>query len=166
MTNEELFTKIKLRPKTMGLYVVRTVLFKNIKEHAHLLKGHLLDLGSGTAPYKDYILGLGKVKKYTTLDFEGGYEGVHPDMYWDGTKIPLPDLSVDSILCTEVFEHCPNIEQILLEIKRILRPGGVLIFTVPFLWPLHLLPHDEYRYTPVSLNRHLNNTGFTDFDLF
>jgi hypothetical protein len=33
---------------------------------------------------------------------------------------------------------------------------------VPFLWPLHDVPYDEYRYTPFSLERHLRNVGFDD----
>ena len=37
-----------------------------------------------------------------------------------------------------------------------------MFFTVPFLWNLHEAPHDEYRYTPFSLERHLNNSGFSD----
>jgi hypothetical protein len=36
---------------------------------------------------------------------------------------------------------------------------------VPFLFYLHIVPHDEYRYTPYSLSRHLTNSGFTDIDL-
>lgn len=37
--------------------------------------------------------------------------------------------------------------------------------TVPFLWNLHEVPHDEYRYTPFSLERHLKNSGFSEIVL-
>ncbi len=38
--------------------------------------------------------------------------------------------------------------------------GWGAFFTVPFLWPLHDVPHDEYRFTPFALRRHLCNAGF------
>jgi hypothetical protein len=46
------------------------------------------------------------------------------------------------------------------EIFRVLSPGGFVFFTVPFVWPLHDAPHDEYRYTPYALRRHLEAAGF------
>ena len=38
-------------------------------------------------------------------------------------------------------------------------------FTVPFIWPLHEVPNDAYRYTPFSLERHLKNSGFKDIHI-
>jgi SAM-dependent methyltransferase len=63
-------------------------------------------------------------------------------------------------MATEVLEHCPEPEVVLSEIGRVLKPKGVFFFTVPFLWPLHDSPYDEYRYTPFALKRHLANSGF------
>ena len=51
------------------------------------------------------------------------------------------------------------------EVLRVLRPEGLLFFTVPFLWPLHCVPHDEYRYTPFALKRHLDASGFEEIEL-
>ena len=48
------------------------------------------------------------------------------------------------------------------EVNRVLTPGSTYFFTVPFLWPLHEIPYDEYRYTPFSIERHLENSGFTN----
>jgi SAM-dependent methyltransferase len=72
---------------------------------------------------------------------------------------------IDCALATEVFEHCPEPETNMREIQRVLRPGGLLFFTVPFLWPLHTVPYDEYRYTPFALERHLRNAGFEQIKL-
>ena len=36
---------------------------------------------------------------------------------------------------------------------------------MPFLWNLHEVPHDEYRYTPFSLERHLKHSGFRDITI-
>jgi SAM-dependent methyltransferase len=72
---------------------------------------------------------------------------------------------VDGVLATEVLEHCADPEQVIREARRVLKPGGLFFFTVPFLWPLHDVPDDEYRYTPFSLERHLRQGGFTDIRL-
>ena len=79
--------------------------------------------------------------------------------------MPLAAASVDCALATEVFEHCPEPELVMREINRVLKPGGLLFLTVPFLWPLHEVPHDEYRYTPFALERHLRKSGFDSIQL-
>ena len=81
---------------------------------------------------------------------------------WDGATIPMPDVSVGSCLLTEVLEHCPDPQAVLIEIHRVLKPRGFLFLTVPFVWPMHTVPHDEYRYTPFALRRMLDMAGFTD----
>ncbi len=125
----------------------------------------MLDVGCGKMPYKEYILGNSSVTEYIGLDLESSLvydQKVKPDILWDGVNMPLNDSEVDCVLATEVFEHCYNLELILKEIIRVLKPGGVLFFTVPFLWNLHEIPHDEYRYTRFSLEQHLGNSGFSN----
>lgn len=73
--------------------------------------------------------------------------------------MPFEDNSFDSMMATEVLEHCPDPLLIVQEMKRVLKPGGVLFFTVPFLWNLHEVPHDHYRYTPFALERIFRNCG-------
>ena len=49
----------------------------------------------------------------------------------DGS-LPLEHGSVDLVWCSEVLEHVADTEHVLLEIRRVLRPGGRLLVTVPF----------------------------------
>src|SRR5262249_27503555 len=62
----------------------------------------------------------------------------------------------------EVLEHCPDPEGVMREVFRVLKPGAFLFLTVPFIWPIHNVPHDEYRYTPFALRRILERAGFPD----
>ena len=159
------FLKPQLTPSKLDLYIVRKSILSALKKTLLRFSGTLLDVGCGYQPYKTLLLEApSKVKKYIGLDLAGNIY-MKPDLEWDGKTIPLPDSSINCVLATEVFEHCPQPENVLKEISRVLKPGGVLFFTVPFLWNLHNIPNDEYRYTPFSLNRHLENSGFEQIEL-
>jgi SAM-dependent methyltransferase len=125
----------------------------------------VLDIGCGDMPYKPLVLARpSRVEKYIGLDLRNtSYQ--KPDLEWDGRVMPLRDSSIDSALATELFEHCPDPGLVMHEAVRVLKPTGVLFFTVPFLWPLHCVPHDEYRYTPFALERLLREAGFEQVDL-
>jgi SAM-dependent methyltransferase len=83
-----------------------------------------------------------------------------PDVLWDGWTVPLGDSSIDTAICTEVLEHCQDPARVLSETRRVLKPGGFFLLTVPFLWPLHDPPYDEYRFTPFALRRMLKQADF------
>ena len=53
----------------------------------------------------------------------------------DVTQLPFANESFDKIICSEVLEHIPNYQRVLLEIERILKPGGLLAISVPRAWP-------------------------------
>ncbi len=162
------FVEIKLKIDTMDIFTIRRSIFNSIAVSLEFFKGDLLDIGCGKMPYKQYVLENSKIQNYTGLDIESALqydENVKPDFTWDGITMPFEDASFDCAFGTEVLEHCPEPEVVLKEVFRVLKPGGVFFFTVPFLWNLHEVPHDEYRYTPFSLTRHLKNSGFTDITL-
>jgi len=47
-----------------------------------------------------------------------------------GEALPLPDAAFDAVVCWDVIEHVQSPEQVLREIARVLRPGGVALITV------------------------------------
>jgi SAM-dependent methyltransferase len=72
------------------------------------------------------------------------------------TDIPLPDASVDVVAATEVFEHIPPIDAALREIRRILRPNGVLVCSIPNNY--------FFKYRVVGENTdHVNKWKFDEF---
>lgn len=46
----------------------------------------------------------------------------------DAMALPLADNSVDIVICAQVYEHVPDAEKMMAEIRRVLRPGGVCYF--------------------------------------
>ena len=49
----------------------------------------------------------------------------------DAAALPFPDASFDKVFCTEVLEHVLDPAQVLAEIRRVLKPGGYAVVSVP-----------------------------------
>lgn len=163
------YTDIQYNKDYLDIYVVRKSIFQFVNANLSLFDGVVVDLGCGIMPYKKYITKNSTCAKYIGVDFESSlneeYALIRPDIFWDGKKIPLSNDSIDVVLCTELLEHCQNPEEILVEVYRVLKPGGKILLTVPFLWNLHLVPFDEFRYTPFSLKRIIDKAGFNSCNL-
>ena len=140
-------------------YFNRTGLKNGISFFADKMQGKMMDFGCGSKPYKVLF----NVDSYLGVDFEN--EG-HPhdneqiDLYYDGKTIPMPDDYFDSVLSSEVFEHIFNLDEILKEIHRVMKPKGNLLITCPFVWNEHEVPHDFARYSKFALEDILKKNGF------
>jgi glycosyltransferase involved in cell wall biosynthesis/SAM-dependent methyltransferase len=123
----------------------------------------VLDVGAGEAPYRELF----DHTDYVTTDWT---HSVHPgarqvDVVGPADDLPIDSESFDFILLTEVLEHTPDPTGVLREMNRILRPGGRLHMTTPFVWELHELPFDFFRYTAWGLDRVLRDAGFAGVDI-
>jgi ubiquinone/menaquinone biosynthesis C-methylase UbiE len=110
----------------------------------------VLDAGAGEQRHKAYCGHLNYVSQdFAKYDGTGDQRGLHSgswnqtglDLVSDITAIPASDGSFDAVLCTEVLEHLPHPIKALQELGRVLRPGGHLILTAPFLSMTHLAPY-------------------------
>ena len=141
-------------------YFIRKGLYKVISKKSVVIKGKLLDFGCGDKPYK----ALFDVDEYIGVDYFG--EGhLHNkkeeiDFFYNGVNLPFKDSFFDSVISIEVFEHIFNLESIIPEIRRVMKPQAKLLITCPFVWNEHELPADYARYTKYGLIHLLNKNGF------
>lgn len=120
----------------------------------------MLDVGCGLKPYASMFAH----SEYIGIDVDisGRKESEKAaDLVFDGIHIPAEDESLDAILCTEVLEHAVDPAALVAEMFRVLRSGGRLCITVPFIWGLHELPYDFRRFTPNGLARLVEAAGFS-----
>ena len=141
-------------------FLIRKELYKAIEKQAPLFKGKLVDLGCGTKPYAHEFV---NVSEYIGMDIEhsGNSDSKsYIDVFYDGKTFPFESNSIDGIFSSETFEHIFNLEEIIPEIQRVLKPGGMLLATCPFFWPEHEVPYDYARYTSFAIQHLLKKNGF------
>lgn len=162
------FLDVPFTVENLDRYYIRTSILKALQDSISHFNGKLLDIGCGKMPYKNYILENSSVFQYTGLDVDNALEydaEIKPDYTWDGIRMPFEDGEFQTVFATEVLEHCPYPKILLDETYRVMKNEGCFFFTVPFLWNLHEVPHDEYRYTPFALQRLLVETGFKNINI-
>lgn len=132
------------------------------QEHA---SGSLLDLGCGKVPFFEAYRS--RISDNTCVDWPGSPHGqLHIDSFCDLSQaLPFPDESFDTVLSSDVIEHLPEPTLAFQEMGRVLKPGGKLILNTPFLYMLHEMPHDYFRYTRYSLQRLASNAGMDVIEL-
>jgi SAM-dependent methyltransferase len=137
-----------------ALHGLTSAVVPALRAHA---KGVFLDAGCGTQPFRSLVEP--QVGRYISYDIEARAAKV--DLLGDVEHMhAVADRSIDVALCSEVLEHVPHPHVAMAEFARTIRPGGVIVLTVPFLARLHEEPHDYFRYTRHGLRRLLDDAGF------
>ena len=140
-------------------YFARRGLREAIAELAPQVGGRVLDVGCGSKPYRRLFA----ADSYVGLDVEqSGHDHSNEqiDVFYDGKHFPFGDGEFDSVVSFQVLEHVFNPSQFLGEIRRVLRPGGVLLLAVPFVWDEHEQPYDFARYSSFGLRHLLEENDF------
>jgi len=141
-------------------FINNSLIERSISLLAPKLSGEFLDVGCGEQPYVSYFK---HVARRRACDFDSRRGQV--DFECPADKIPLPDKSLDSILCTEVLEHVPEPLAVWREFNRLLRDGGKVLLSTPMYWPTHEEPYDFYRYPEFGLRRLARESGFDVLEL-
>lgn len=117
-------------------------LYRELRELAPTVDGRLLDVGCGYKPYRSWFR---KATAYVGLDVTAESRAdviVKPGESW-----PFDDGTFDAVISTQVLEHIADFDNVLSEIRRVLRPGGQVVITVPFIYNEHGAPEDFRRFS-------------------
>ncbi len=80
----------------------------------------------------------------------------------DLTALPFRTAAFDAVICTQTLEHVSEPQLVTSELANVLRSGGRLYLSVPFLGdPIHQEPYDFYRYTHYSLKGLVEKAGLS-----
>jgi SAM-dependent methyltransferase len=100
------------------------------------------DYGSTTS-FRDLYRGV----EYVGADLESG-KGVDVVVDLTSGLGELKEGWFALAICCSVLEHTPKPWAMAANITRLLRPGGVLYLSVPWVWRYHAYPDDYFRFSP------------------
>jgi SAM-dependent methyltransferase len=144
MTVGAYISRQKFDPTWFGIlvnpfYFARRALRRHMAELASGCEGPVLDVGCGSKPYRTlFAADYTGVEVDTTEMRERG----HADFYYDGRNLPFAAGAYSTVLCNQVLEHVFEPDKFIAELARVVRPGGKLLLTVPFVWDEHEQPYD------------------------
>ena len=128
----------------------------------------ILDAGCGSGRTMQELVGLGTVsgielnQDAAELARSRGFGEVRVGRL---EELPWPEASFDLITCLDVIEHTPDDRATLAELRRVCRPGGYLLVTVPAyprLWSVHDEANHHYRrYSRAALRSAALDAGWT-----
>lgn len=134
----------------------------------------ILDAGAGECQFKKFCSHL----EYISQDFAqyhgegevglqtGSWDNSKLDIVSDILSIPLPDHSMDVVMCTEVLEHIPDPAAAIKEFGRLVKPGGYLLITAPFASLTHFAPyHFASGLSRFFYEKYLPENGFDIIEL-
>lgn len=119
---------------------------KIIEEHKD---GWVLDLGAG-----------GKLQRWDNVVQIDIFRYPMTDVVGSADRLPFRDNSFSAVISQAVFEHLQYPQAAVEEIRRVLKPGGVVKIDTAFLQPEHGYPHHFYNATETGLRE-----WFREFDL-
>lgn len=139
---------------------------ERIRAMVKLCRGRVLDAGCGKGQYAP-LLG-----DWVGIDYsiEGLKAAKGDRVQADVEHLPLRDCCFDTVFASELLEHVVDDVKAVEEMKRVLRPGGILIVSTPnsvvrkeywSQWPPS--KSDQREYTPESLKKVLINAVFHNY---
>jgi SAM-dependent methyltransferase len=130
-----------------------------MKELKEIESKNILDIGSGNLSTNNFIHSSNNIitidypitnKRYTSK----------PDIYSDARNLPFLDNYFDTVIIFEVLEHIFEDEIVIKETQRVLKQGGKLYISIPFMYPMHDIPFDFRRYTKYGITELLTQNNY------
>jgi len=135
----------------------RRLLDRSLAAFEGAMRGAVLEIGAGRKFRRGrFTPPTGQTRHWWSLDLTSG---PCPHVVGDVEALPLRAASVDTVLSLEVLEYVPRPYAALSEIHRVLRPGGHLLVSVPFVHRMDG-PLDRWRFSERGLREALSAAGF------
>lgn len=142
-----------------GKTIARTLFNLEISKHIKNIGGVVIDLGGGKNPSYERFWHV-KPEKFIRVDIN---EKTEPNVVADLNKpLPFPDNFADSVFLFNVIYILEDPAAVLKEINRILKPGGKLFLTSPFIFNEAKEPSDYWRFTSEGLEKLLSDSDFNN----
>ncbi|HEY4279102.1 MAG TPA: class I SAM-dependent methyltransferase [Conexibacter sp.] len=128
----------------------------------------LLDAGCGSGRELDELAARGRVSgvDVSAVAVDCARARGHADVQRAAIeRMPFADSTFDLVTCLDVIEHTPDDRESLAELRRVTRPGGLLVVTVPAypsLWSAHDVRNRHFRrYRAASLRAAAAESGWS-----
>jgi SAM-dependent methyltransferase len=126
--------------------------------------GRLLDFGGGAKSH--YLSVLGRQLDACTYESVNISAEMQPTFLVEpGQPLPLASDSYDMVMAINTLEHVLAIEATIGELVSMVRPGGRIVFSTPFLFRMHGSPHDYNRPTATWWIAVLERLGLEDISV-
>ena len=101
-------------------------------------KPFIVDIGAGSKRWGDVM----------SVDIFN-YPGIDYCAYAE--KLPFKDNSVDMVVSSSAIEHFKSMRNAYGEFERVVKPGGIIFISAPFIYPFHAEPSDYHRWSANGL---------------
>jgi SAM-dependent methyltransferase len=111
-----------------------------------------------------------RAKEKLIVNVGSGITKVHPhvinldifpfknvDVVADAASLPFKDNSLDMLISESTLEHTLHAEEAIREIRRVIKPGGFVYISIPFVMPFHASPNDYLRLTHEGLKQRFHD---------
>ena len=150
---------IDLNRRFPGNSTLRKLEYEKLRDSK--IAGRVLDLGGGNKAKYLGILPAGI--EYSSINIDPDIEPT-----WQtepGEKLPIKDGAFDVCICMNTLEHTYDPRFLIGEIHRILKPGGQVHISVPWIFRIHGHPDDYTRATPSWWREAMGEAGFSETEV-